>query len=105
MGVVDPVTEERFRPFALVVLLAVAACSADEGDTPDVSVPSHTLATTVECDGSAPDASDVAACLAAATTAIEVADSTEVPTVVTATPTVPVTCGPDPDETHPPPCD
>ena len=96
------------------LLLGAAACSS-EGETPDVSVVTTVNAPPAsECDGSAPSASDVAACLeAAASTTTSTAPPltlTTVPnTVAGASTTVPaappVTCGPDPDETHPPPCD
>lgn len=99
--------------------LTLAACSStrelpDDNDRPPVgslTVPTSTVpAFTEECDGTATNATDLAACLAASTTTPAV-DPTEAEDVPGSThggdsPVEPPgTCGPDPDETHPPPCD
>ena len=85
------------RVHLLAALVLLAACASDEGDSPDttglpgppitVAVPSTTTSTTTT--------------VAVTTGAVQ----TVATTTVTVPTTPPVTCGPDPDETHPPPCD
>lgn len=86
---------------ALVVGLALAACSGDETDQPDVTGPLPSLAATVppfaDCSGDSP----VDPCVTPTEPATTV--STDLGAASHDTP--PATCGPDSDEQHPPPCD
>lgn len=86
-----------------LAVVALASCTGDEKDEPDPTDSTFvpiTLAVTTT----------VASTLGGQvtpTTAVATPKATE-STVATTTSTVaapPVTCGPDPDETHPPPCD
>jgi len=88
-----------------VVALALAACTS-ESDTPDVDtvVPSNTVvithaSTTVPPFADCSSESPVDPCV----TPSDVSVSEPAPSSTVSEP--PVTCGPDPDETHPPPCD
>jgi len=90
-----------------VVALALAACTS-ESDTPDVDtvVPSNTVvithaSTTVPPFADCSSESPVDPCV---TPSDDVSvTSVSPPSVNQSEP--PATCGPDPDETHPPPCD
>lgn len=89
---------------AVVASAAIlAACSGDEHDVPDVTdPPAVTVASTVV---------GVSQPTVPTTFAVAVTDtagygSETVPATAGSTVAAPpVTCGPDPDETHPPPCD
>ena len=77
----------------------LAACAGDEHDTPDVTgVP--TVASTAVMTGPA-----VPTTVAAVTSTAGYGSGTAPATAAATVPAPPVTCGPDPDETHPPPCD
>jgi hypothetical protein len=83
--------------------LCLAACSGDERDVPDVTdTPSVTVAGTAVpvSQPTVPTTSSVAV------TSTAGYGSESVPATAGSTVAAPpVTCGPDPDETHPPPCD
>lgn len=84
---------------AVVSALILAGCAGDEKDAPDVTVEAGTPASPVT---GAPTT------VAVVTTGTTVADSgpnSTTTATTTVVPKPPVTCGPDPDETHPPPCD